>query len=48
MLAGTAVNEVWGVGRHIAAQLSESGIHTVLDLARLDPAMVRRRWSVVL
>ena len=43
VLAGTAVNEVWGVGRRIAAQLSESGIHTVLDLA-----MVRRRWSVVL
>ena len=48
VLAATAVNEVWGVGRRIAAQLSESGIHTVLDLARLDPAMVRRRWSVVL
>jgi DNA polymerase V len=47
-LAMTAVNEVWGVGRRLTAQLRESGIHTARDLARLDPGMVRRRWSVVL
>lgn len=35
-------------GRRIGAQLKEAGIHTVLDLARLDPVMVKRRWSVVL
>ncbi|NDP64562.1 Y-family DNA polymerase [Polaromonas sp.] len=48
VLASTAVNEVWGVGRRLTAQLSESGIHTALDLARLEPSLVRRRWSVVL
>lgn len=48
VLAATAVNEVWGVGRRLTAQLRESGIHTALDLARLEPGMVRRRWSVVL
>jgi len=48
VLAATEVREVWGVGRRIEAQLKEGGIHTALDLARLDPAMVRRRWSVVL
>jgi len=48
VLAATQVEEVWGVGRRIAAQLHEGGVHTVLDLARLDPATVRRRWSVVL
>ena len=48
VLAATAVGEVWGVGRCISSQLNEGGIHTVLDLARLDPAMVRSRWSVVL
>ena len=48
VLAATDVGEVWGVGRRIAAQLKESGITTVLDLARMDPATVRRRWSVVL
>ena len=48
VLAATAVNEVWGVGRRISKQLCEGGITTALDLARLDPAMVRSRWSVVL
>jgi DNA polymerase V len=48
VLAATAVGEVWGVGRRIAEQLEEGGIRTVLELAQLDPATVRRRWSVVL
>lgn len=48
VLAATLVEEVWGVGRKISAQLHEGGIHTVLDLARMDPATIRRRWSVVL
>jgi len=48
VMAATAVNEVWGVGRRISAQLIEGGVNTVLDLARLDPAMVKRRWSMVL
>ncbi len=48
VLAATLVEEIWGVGRKIGAQLHQCGVHTVLDLARLDPAMVRRRWSVVL
>jgi DNA polymerase V len=48
VMAATAVNDVWGVGRRISAQLIEGGVNTVLDLARLDPAMVKRRWSVVL
>ncbi|MDP1888265.1 Y-family DNA polymerase [Polaromonas sp.] len=48
VLQATAVGEVWGVGRRIAEQLNEGGVLTVLDLVRLDPATVRRRWSVVL
>ena len=48
VFAATAVNEVWGVGRRITAQLVDGGIKTVLDLARLDPATARGRWSVVL
>jgi DNA polymerase V len=48
LMLATEVGEVWGVGRRIGAQLKEAGIHTVLDLARLDPATVKRRWSVVL
>ncbi|TXT41391.1 MAG: hypothetical protein FD135_264 [Comamonadaceae bacterium] len=48
LLQATEVGEVWGVGRRIRAQLKDAGIHTALDLARLDPATVKRRWSVVL
>ena len=48
VMAATAVNEVWGVGRQITKQLTGSGVNTVLDLLRLDPAMVKRRWSVML
>jgi DNA polymerase V len=48
VLAATEVGDVWGVGRRIGQQLKDAGIHTVLDLTRLDPAMVRSRWSVIL
>jgi len=48
VLGATGVGEVWGVGPRIAKQLQEGGIKTVLDLARMDPATIRRGWSVTL
>lgn len=48
VLAATSVDEVWGVGRRIGAQLKDGGIQTVLHLARMDLGTVRQRWSVVL
>ena len=48
VLAATPVGDIWGVGRRIAAQLTEGGVDTALELSRLDPATVRSRWSVVL
>ncbi|MDM0117265.1 Y-family DNA polymerase [Variovorax sp. J22R133] len=48
VLAATELTEVWGIGRKIGAQLQAEGLKTVLDVVRLDPAMVRARWSVVL
>lgn len=48
ILAATDVGEVWGVGPRIAKQLREEGVRTVLDLARMDTATVKRRWSVTL
>jgi DNA polymerase V len=48
VLAATGVGEVWGVGRRIGAQLQQAGVHSVLDLSRMDPSMVRSRWGVVL
>ena len=48
LLERTDVSAVWGVGRRIVTQLKARGIHTVLDLKRLDPAIARRNGSVVL
>jgi DNA polymerase V len=47
-LTATNVDEVWGVGRRISQQLVDAGITNVAQLIELDPATVRRRWSVVL
>jgi DNA polymerase V len=44
----TEVGEVWGIGRRISKQLIDGGIKTVQDLVRMDPATIRRGWSVVL
>ena len=46
LMAHTDVGEVWGIGARIAAQLKPDGVHDVAALAKLDPASVRRRWSV--
>ena len=48
VLEATEVGEVWGVGRRISKQLTDGGIKTVRDLVRMDPATIRRGWSVVL
>jgi DNA polymerase V len=44
----TDVSDVWGVGPRLTQQLRDAGVATALELRRLDPAMVRNRWSVVL
>ena len=48
LLSATEVGEIWGVGRCIGKQLVDGGVKTALDLARMDPATVKRGWSVVL
>jgi DNA polymerase V len=48
LLQATEVGEVWGVGPRIGAQLRAQGIHTALDLQRMDPAAAKAGWSVVL
>ena len=48
LLQATEVGDVWGVGRKIGAQLRENGIHTALDLQRMNPAAAKAGWSVVL
>ena len=48
LLGLTEVGDIWGVGRRYAAQLKEYGVHTALDLSRMEPSVVRSRWSVVM
>ena len=47
VLAATKVSDIWGIGRRLSAQLETDGISSALDVARMDPATARRRWSVV-
>ncbi|MBF7142740.1 DUF4113 domain-containing protein [Pseudomonas sp. hsmgli-8] len=48
VLRNTAVCEVWGVGRRLAAHLQAMGIQSAMDLAKADPVMLRAKFSVVL
>lgn len=46
VLDATPLGEIWGIGRRLAEQLQADGLRTVLDVARMDPVVARRRWSV--
>jgi DNA polymerase V len=48
LLRATEVGEIWGVGRQISKQLQAAGIQNAFELALMDPATVKRGWSVVL
>ena len=48
LLAAIAVNEVWGVGRKLAARLAALGVTTVADLRDRPPAEIRAHFGVVL
>ena len=48
LLAITPVDEVWGVGRRIAARLNTMGIRTALELAECNLKTLRHQFSVVL
>lgn len=48
LLASTPVEEVWGIGDRLRRGLATLDVRTALDLARADPGVLRRRWSVVL
>ena len=48
ILKSTLVGDISGGGRRLGAQLAEVGVITALDLAQMDPVVVRRKWSVVL
>lgn len=48
LLSLQPVEEIWGVGRRIGKMLNTYGVKTALDLARMNPAFVRKNFTVVL
>lgn len=48
VLRNTAVSEVWGVGRKMKAHLEAMSILTAMDLAKADPTMLGKKFSVVI
>ena len=48
LLRQMPVSEVWGVGRQWTNQLQGMGIQTVWDLRQADPALMRKRFSVLM
>lgn len=48
LLSRQPVEEVWGVGRRLSKKLNAMSIITALDLARSNPAFIRKNFSVVL
>ncbi|AXE10746.1 TPA: Y-family DNA polymerase [Salmonella enterica] len=48
LLSLQPVEEIWGVGRRISRKLSIMGITTALQLARANPAFIRKNFNVVL
>lgn len=47
VLQATPVDEIWGIGPSLTRQLNAEGISNALQVARMDPAMARRRWNVI-
>ncbi|PLV11713.1 Y-family DNA polymerase [Pseudomonas guariconensis] len=48
LLKRMPVDEVWGVGRRLKTRLAAEGVENAWQLSQLDPAGVKRRYSVVL
>ncbi len=48
ILQATPVGDIWGVGRKIGAKLRAGGVHTALDLSRVDGGTARKAAGVVL
>ncbi|EHF6044482.1 Y-family DNA polymerase [Salmonella enterica] len=48
LLSLQPVEEIWGVGGRISRKLSTMGITTALQLARANPAFIRKNFNIVL
>ena len=47
-MAITPIKEIWGIGSRNRERLEAMGVKTVLDFARMDASLIRRRFTVVL
>ena len=47
-LEKTPIHKIWGVGRKLNDHLNSVGIYTALDLAKVNPQNIRKKFSVVL
>ena len=47
ILAQTPCGSLWGIGRRLAVKLAALRIHSALDLARAERAVIRQRFGVV-
>src|SRR4029453_16082252 len=48
LMGRLSVIEIWGVATRLTKRLNVLGIHSILDLSRADPVMIRDRFSVVM
>ena len=48
ILRRTAIEDVWGIGRRLAASLKSQGIKTAADFVKMPPSLVRSQYSVTL
>ncbi|HBM3184851.1 TPA: Y-family DNA polymerase [Klebsiella oxytoca] len=48
LLSLQPVEEIWGVGRRIGKKLNTFGITNALQLARMNPAFIRKNFTIVL
>ena len=48
ILRRTPIEDIWGIGRRIAASLHERGIKTAADFVKMPPSLVRSLYSVTL
>lgn len=47
VLASFPIEELWGIGRRLSLRMRMLGIGTAAELARADPRMIRRQFTVV-
>lgn len=43
----TPVSEVWGVGKKLHKQFNAMNIYTAMDLARLSPHQIRKKFNII-